>query len=224
MRLVGYIKEQKSNSFAIPVYSKDGIDFFVHNIDSSYNITNFKGVQLQTINFKKLYLSKNFDLGSKGGVVFIGKNRYLKYDDAKSAIKEIINYINECHTLDPAKTLLKEAILIQKKVFKEVKTEIKKVELKAQPIFLAFDLPLLKKEIDLHENKTGFSLEEKQDKTSSEKKLEQISDPAFKNEIKHLNTLEKNFEIMLKMRSNERRSNLKTYNYQFHFRPKAKLD
>ena len=69
-----------------------------------------------------------------------------------------------------------------------------------------------------------FSLEEKQDKTSSEKKLEQISDPAFKNEIKHLNTLEKNFEIMLKMRSNERRSNLKTYNYQFHFRPKAKLD
>lgn len=224
MRLVGYIKEKKHNSFAIPVYSGKEKEFFFHHLDDSYTIIGFKVAQLNTTKFKKVYLSKNFNLGSKGAIVFLGKEGYLKYDDAENAITEITNYIKDCYTFETVGTLLEESISIKKSVFKIVEIQNKIVSIKPDkdPLILAFDLPLIKEEIAIQEFESPAYLEEKKEKPSKKIKLEQISDPAFKNEIKRLNVIEKNYELMLKMRSEDRRKKLKTFNYQFHFSQKVK--
>lgn len=224
MRLVGYIKEQKQNSFAIPVYSRKEKEFFFHHLDENYTIIEFKVIQLNTTKFKKVYLSKNFDLGSKGAIVFLGKEGYLKYDDAENAITEIINYIKDCYTFETAGTLLEESTSIQKNVCKKVEIENKIVSFKPkkEPILLDFNLPFTKKQITIQELETPISLKETKETSLKKGKLEQISDPLFKNEIKRLNALEKNYELTLKMRSEDRRRKLKTFNYQFHFIPKVK--
>ena len=85
-----------------------------------------------------------------------------------------------------------------------------------------FNLPFTKKQITIQELETPISLKETKETSLKKGKLEQISDPLFKNEIKRLNALEKNYELTLKMRSEDRRRKLKTFNYQFHFIPKVK--
>lgn len=224
MRLVGFIKESKKNSFAVPVYSGKEREFFFHILDDSYTITGFTVAQLNNTTFKKLYLSKKFDLGSKGALVFLGKEGYQKYDDAQTAIVEIINYIKDTSTFVAEETILEEALKIEKNVFSNInKIEERTVNSKSkkEQIILSFDFPSAIKESTIPENFMEQFPETNQESSNKILKLEQTEDPAFKSHIKHLNALEKDFELKLKMRAEERKSKLKSFNYQFHFGQKS---
>ena len=114
MRVVGFIKEKNENTFANPVYSNRSGEYFSHILDASYDIISFIKTEIKKDTFKKIYLSKKFEINSKGGLVFIGKEDYLKYDSAENAIEEIINYINDVLAVNESKLLLTEANALKK--------------------------------------------------------------------------------------------------------------
>lgn len=94
MRLAGYLKELKDNSFAIPVYT-NGNKYYFHNVDENYKIINFFYAQLIEDNFIKCYLSIDFKINGFGAYVFIGKNNYINYNILSESIYEINNYLRE---------------------------------------------------------------------------------------------------------------------------------
>lgn len=94
MKLVGYLKAFKENSFAIPVYSENGY-FFFHNVDENYKIIEFYNARLEKNNFIECYLSTEFKLNDFGAYVFVGENNYLNYNILSNNIFEVKNYLND---------------------------------------------------------------------------------------------------------------------------------
>lgn len=206
MRLVGYIKEHHKNYFAKPVYSNNGTNYYFHKLDKSYFINGFSEVQTNITTIKKIYLSKNFELASKGAIVFVGSKKYIKYDSADYAIDEILNYITDnSEGIESFQLLLKQAQNLKKNIyserFKSLKSILKKSNKEEDNFILSFDLPITEKR-QLEKPKEGLKLE-------------------FDNESKHKSNLikqqavERNYEAALRSRADERRSKLKLFNYQF---------
>ena len=213
MKLVGYIKEKKENSFRIPVYTNTKGALFFHAVDERYNVTDFVAATYNEKDFQKLYLSKKFEVGKKGAIVFVGSESYLHYNDAPTAIEEIIHFLNDHSTVSNINVILDEAMLLKNRIFSDhfvVDNFVVKMDPTDQHIILSFDFPSPQKEAVAEKSTTTVSPEDLQ------KKKEQVEkDPVFTNAIKHLNSVDMNFEVKLKLRAEERRSKLKTFNYQF---------
>ncbi|WP_298221709.1 hypothetical protein [Flavobacterium sp.] len=218
MKLVGYIKEKKENSFRIPVYANAKGAFFFHTVDERYNITDFVAATYPEKNFQKIYLSRKFETGNKGAIVFIGSEGYLHYNEAPSAIEEIIHYLNDHSTIANINVLLDEAMLLKNRIFSDhfvVDNFVVKMDPTDDHIILSFDFPSPKKNSITEKETTNGNPEIPQKRREQTVPLEQESDPAFNNAIKQLNAVDMNFELKLKLRAEERRSKLKTFNYQF---------
>ncbi|WP_309640796.1 hypothetical protein [Flavobacterium sp.] len=218
MKLVGYIKEKKENSFRIPVYANTKGALFFHAVDERYNITDFVTATYNEKNFQKLYLSKKFEVGKKGAIVFVGSESYLHYNNAPTAIEEIIHFLNDHSTVSNINVILDEAMLLKNRIFSDhfvVDNFVVKMDPTEEHIILSFDFPSPKKEVAVEKNNITVNSEMPQRKKERTVYLEQESDPAFTNAIKQLNSVDMNFELKLKLRAEERRSKLKTFNYQF---------
>ena len=227
MRLVGFIKQKKENSFRIPVYSNQEKAYFFHHLDDSYNIIQFSKTDINTISFKKVYLSKKFDLGSKAALVFIGTEDYINYDDAENAIEEIINYLNDTAlNTSEYEEILNEALDLKSKIISD-KFIVNNFELginpKKEQFTLTFDFPSPKKEIS--NTKTEITTKGNDSITSTKStKLEPIANPAYASVYEYLTRVGVNIEVTLKLRANERRSKLKKSNYQFKINKKKNTD
>ena len=226
MRLVGYIKQKKENSFRIPVYSNQEEAYFFHHLDDSYNIIQFSKTDINTISFKKVYLSKVFDLGSKAALVFIGTEDYINYDDAENAIEEIIKYLNDtASNTSDYEEILNEALDLKSKIISD-KYIVNNFELDINPkkeqFTLTFDFPSPVKEKSIGTTKTEIS--SKGNTSTKPTKLEPIANPAYASVYEYLTRVGVNIEVTLKLRANERRSKLKKSNYQFKINKKKNTD
>jgi hypothetical protein len=194
MRLIGYAKELKCNYFAKPIYSENEEEYFFHEVDESYTIIGFSKIIFKLKSLKKVYLSKEFEIGSKGAIVFIGNKNYIKYDVANLAIDEVINFINDnTSQLESYTSILNQSLKLKKSIF----SDSNKKPVKESSLVLKFDFPnILKKE-------SKFDAVNDNSKSSTHPHL------------KKLQTVERNFEIALRARADFRRSKLKMYNYQF---------
>ncbi len=227
MRVVGYIKEKNENSFAVPVYSNKENDFFFHTLDSSFNITSFSKAEFDTSSFKKLYLSKKFELGSKGGLVFVGKEDYIKYDSAENAIEEIIHYLNDTSSGSEYKSVLNEANKLKKNILSD-KFIVNNFEVNINPqkeqFILTFDFPSPKKGENIQEKLLDSLPKNKTEKTVSKVAFDTTTNTAYKSILEYLTRVDLNVELTLKLRANERRNKLKTLNYQFKMGKKKNRD
>lgn len=213
MRVVGYIREKKETMFANPVYLNKGNEYFLHTLDDAYNIISFIKIEIKEDTFKKIYLSKKFEIGSKGALVFIGKEDYIKYDSAENAIEEIINYINDTIPTNESKQLLTEANSLKNIILSD-KFIVNNFEVNINPqkeqFILTFDFPSPKKDSKPEVlSKNGVNT------ISKQVKLDQTNNAAYNSILEYLTRVDLNVELTLKLRANERRSKLKTLNYQF---------
>lgn len=226
MKLVGYIKQKKENSFRVPVYANAKGAVFFHAVDERYNITAFVAAQYNERDFGKIYLSKKFEIGKKGAIVFLGSDKYLHYNDAPTAIEEIIHYLNDHDTIPKINVILDEAMLLKNRILSDhfvVDNFVVKMDSKQEHIILSFDFPSPKNALNGDENMRIINPEAKQNKQERTVVVEQQSDPVFTNAIKQLNSVDMNFELKLKLRAEERRSKLKTFNYQFKLNQNSAL-
>lgn len=218
MKLVGYIKEKKENAFRKPVYADSKGNYFSHEVDERYNITAFTETEINTTSFQKIYLSKKFEVHSKGALVFIGKDDYIHYNPAPAAIEEIIHYLNDHSTDSKINVALDEAMLLKNRIFSDhfvVDNVVVKMSPKEEHIILSFDFPSPQKAAIRSSETASDSHDEKPKKTDSTEALDPEKDEAFAKAMKYLNSVDMNFELKLKLRAEERRSKLKTFNYQF---------
>ena len=218
MKLVGYIKEKKENSFRSPIYIDLKGNYFSHVVDERYNITAFTEVAIAAVSFQKVYLSKNFEINAKGALIFAGKDNYIHYNAAPEAIEEIIYYLNDHSTDSKANAFLDEAMLLKNRIFSDhfvVENFVVKMNPKEEHIILSFDFPAPQKETLAQRNSTIVSNDESSKKSESGRAVDKNNDEAFTKAIKYLNSVDMNFELKLKLRAEERRSKLKMFNYQF---------
>jgi hypothetical protein len=212
MKLVGYINNQKENAFQCPVYADRKGKMYTHTTDERYNIIAFEETQANQ-NFCTLYLSKKFSTNQKGALVFVGKDGYIHYNDAPSAIDEIIHYLNDHSALFNINGILDEAMLLKNRIFSDhfiVDEFVVKMQPKSEEIILSFDFPSPKKESFSTQEITAH---EGQKRNSAVVEDENKSE--FNEALRQLKSAEMNFELKLKLRSAERRSKLKMFNYQF---------
>src|SRR6218665_559508 len=94
MKLTGYIKEIKENSFAIPIYSDEEGKFYFHNLNNLFFITEFIEVSIDSNLLVEIYFNKDFDQGTKGAMVFVGEDKYIMYDFADLVAEDIIIYLD----------------------------------------------------------------------------------------------------------------------------------
>jgi hypothetical protein len=216
MKLVGYSKDQKKNSFQEPIYGDSKGVRYSHCIDNRHNITGFEIAKINPADFEKIYLSTKFSVGSKAAIVFVGKENYLHYQSAPHAIEEIIHYLNDHSETDSINGILDQAMLLKNRIFSDhfvVDNFVVKMDPDEEGIILSFDFPAPKRE----NSATDQSAENKKTITITENSAaKKNSDEAiFSNAMKQLNSVDMNFELKLKLRAEERRSKLKTFNYQF---------
>ena len=222
MKLIGYSKDKKENSFREPIYSDSKGFLYSHQVDNRHNITAFNTYDSTNSDHTKLYLSKKFSVGSKAAIVFVGKENYLHYDAAPNAIEEVIHYLNDQSTLYNVNGILDQAMLLKNRIFSDhfvVDNFVVKMSPDDDQIILSFDFPSPNKE-NLSENEDDNPKKEAistQKETVNKKEKEAI----FSNAIKQLNSVDMNFELKLKLRAEERRSKLKTFNYQFKLNQNA---
>jgi len=229
MKLVGYIKQKKENSFRIPVYSNQDNSYFFHHLDDSYTITHFSKTDINTITFQKIYLSKIFDVGSKAAIVFIGMENYLKYDDAENAIEEIINYLNDNASENTDyEYIINEALDLKRKIISDnyiIDNFEVDINPKKEQFILTFDFPSPKKANTIAETKpNNISSTTSNNLDSKPVKQEQTINPAYTSVYEYLTRVGVNIEVTLKLRANERRSKLKKSNYQFKISKKKNID
>lgn len=201
MRAVGFVKAKNKNSFRTPVYSNSENEFFLHQLDEHYNIRSFIPTPIAELTVKKIYLSKKIEIGNKAVIVFVGEDKYCKYDTADFAIEEIINYLGELPSQNDTQEITAQAKGIQKIATSDrfvVDSFKVKMYPKKEQITLTFDFPA--PEID----KKPISL-----------KSHESHMPAYAAAFENQSRIEMNIELTLKLRANERRSTLKTFNYQF---------
>ena len=224
MKLAGYIKQKKENAFRVPVYANAQGAFLFHTLDERYNITGFVAATYNESAFERLYLSKKFQIGSKGAIVFAGRENYIHYHEAPTAIDEIIHYLNDHSTKSNINGILDEAMLMKNRIFSDhfvVDNFVVKMSPKEEHIILSFDFPSAKKETVDQKGTLTLSANELAKKKERPAVSDQGSDPVFTNALKHLNAVDMNFELKLKLRAEERRSKLKTFNYQFKLNQNA---
>jgi hypothetical protein len=216
MKLVGYCIDKKENSFRDPVYSDSKGILYRHDIDNRYNINSFQLFDSKNIPYTKIYLSKKFSVGSKAALVFVGKENYLHYDIAPSAIEEIIHYLNDHCDLYNTNGILDQAMLLKNRIFSDhfvVDNFVVKMSPDDEEIILSFDFPSPKKESFLrNEPVTSGTTAAITPEDAAKKDDKEV---IFSNAMKHINAVDMNFELKLKLRAEERRSKLKTFNYQF---------
>ena len=215
MKLVGYIKEKRENSFQTPVYSNSKGELFFHTVDNRFNIIDFVAASYPEKNFQKLYLSKKFEAGKKGALVFMGIDNYIHYNDAPTAIEEIIHYLNDHNTIGNINVILDETMLLKNRIFSDhfvVDNFVVKMDALDENIILSFDFPSKKTAAS---EKDSVKTAEAPKKIKDQPVLEHESEAVFTNAIRQLNSVDMNFELKLKLRAEERRSKLKTFNYQF---------
>lgn len=221
MKLVGYIKEKRQNAFQVPVYANAKGTRFFHTLDQRYNITDFNEATFEEKKFQKLYLSKQFAVGEKAALIFLGSEGYLHYNTAPTAIEEIIHYLNDHNTIANFDVLLDEAMLLKNRIYSDhfvVDNFVLKMDPDDDQIILSFDFPSPK----ANTNKVAeAATAEIPTKTEVVAKKEQENEAIFTKAIKHLNSVDMNFELKLKLRAEERRSKLKTFNYQFKLNQNA---
>lgn len=217
MKLSGYIKQKKENTFRVPVYTDSKGVFYFHAVDERYNIIDFVAADFKENTFQKLYLSKKFRVGAKGAIVFAGRENYLHYHEATTAIDEIIHYLNDHSTESNINAILDEAMLLKNRIFSDhfvVDNFVVKMNPQEEQIVLSFDFPSPKKEA--LDNKNTMTVNHDLPKRKERPvMLDQETDAAFTQAIRHLNSVDMNFELKLKLRAEERRSKLKMFNYQF---------
>lgn len=218
MKLVGYIKKNKQNSFQIPVYAKWKGDYFFHSLDDRYNITEFIPAEFKDTSYKELYLSKKFAIGLKGAIVFVGNEDYIHYNAAPTAIDEIIHYVNDTCLNQNSNAILDEAMLIKNRVFSDqirVDHFMLKMNPKNEEITLSFDFPSPQKETSQEGEKSVASIPEEKVKSSRKATLLEPTTAEYTDALQYFNSVDMNVEIKLKLRAEERRTKLKTFNYQF---------
>jgi len=216
MKLVGYSNGIKENSFREPIYSDAKGILYCHEIDNRHNITAFKIIDSNSSKFIKIYLSKKFSVGSKSAIVFVGKDNYLHYDVAPNAIEEIIHYLNDHSTIYNINGILDQAMLFKNRIFSDhfvVDNFIVKMNPDDEQITLSFDFPSPTK-ASFSDNQSAIS-ENEVARTKKGIVETENKDAVFSNAMKQLNSIDMNFELKLKLRAEERRSKLKTFNYQF---------
>jgi hypothetical protein len=119
MRLIGYIRELKANSFTIPIYG-DGDCYYHHVLDEYFNILKFEKIEFEDSYFKKIYISTEFDLNSKGAIAFVGCENHVVCNRVNLTINEIIHYLNETTENDKFLNVKKEAFEISTILKQEV--------------------------------------------------------------------------------------------------------
>lgn len=217
MKLIGYSPDNKENSFREPIYKDSKGVLYRHEIDARHNITAFKALDDNSVDFHKIYLSKKFNIGSKSALVFVGKENYLHYDAAPNAIEEVIHYLNDHSSVYKVDGILDHAMLLKNRIFSD-HFVVDNFVVKMNPddneqIILSFDFPSPKKESFTPQDSSGsgkMATSPEEDKTKEDDK-----EAIFSKAIKQLNSVDMNFELKLKLRAEERRSKLKTFNYQF---------
>lgn len=216
MKLVGYINNKKENAFQWPVYADRKGKMYTHTTDERHNVIAFEETQPNQ-NFCTLYLSKKFSTNQKGALVFVGKDGYIHYNDAPSAIDEIIHYLNDHSALFNTNGILDEAMLLKNRIFSDhfiVDDFVVKMQPKNEEIILSFDFPSPKKESVSTQETTNQDNQIQQTKENSTL-TEDENKSEFNEALRQLKSAEMNFELKLKLRSAERRSKLKMFNYQF---------
>lgn len=216
MKLVGYKKEKKENAFREPIYSDNKRVLYHHIVDNRHNITAFEAIAIGEADYFKIYFSKKFSIGAKAAVVFVGKENYLHYNDAPNAIVEIIHYLNDHSAFYNVDGILDQSMLLKNRIFSDhfvVDSFVMKMDPEEEQIVLSFDFPSPKKI-----SNTKSEVADASAIVAPKSKIVDKSDDKeaiFSNAIKHLNSVDMNFELILKLRAEERRSKLKTFNYQF---------
>lgn len=216
MKLVGYIRNKKENAFQLPVYADSKGKTYTHITDERYNILQFEETQSDK-NFCKLYLSKKFNLNRKGALVFVGKEGYIHFNEAPLAIDEIIHYLNDHSELYNINAILDEAMLLKNRIFSDhfvVDDFVLKMQPKTEEIILSFDFPSPKQSLNQTQE---IIIDGNQPQKNKETPafIEDEQKTEFNEALQKLKTVDMNFELRLKLRSAERRSKLKTFNYQF---------
>ncbi len=216
MKLVGYINEKRENSFREPIYADAKGILYMHEIDNRHNITSFKKLEPKDSDYIKLYLSKKFSVGSKAALVFVGKENYFHFDSAPNAIEEVIHYLNDHSDIYKVDGILDQAMLLKNRIFSDhfvVDNFVVKMNPDEEQIVLSFDFPAAKKD---SASRTEATKSEKSNPSlQKDLALKDDKEAIFTNAIKQLNSVDMNFELKLKLRAEERRSKLKTFNYQF---------
>jgi hypothetical protein len=216
MKLVGYKKDEKEIAFREPIYSDNKGVLYHHIVDNRHNITAFETIAIDDADYFKIYISKKFNIGAKAAIVFVGKENYLHYNDAPNAIVEIIHYLNNHSALYNVDGILDQSMLLKNRIFSDhfvVDSFVIKMKPDDEQIVLSFDFP--------SPNKISDTKSDTADKdtiiTPKSKTVDKSNDKeaVFFNAIKHLNSADMNSELKLKLREEERRSKLKTFNYQF---------
>ncbi|WP_298514224.1 tetratricopeptide repeat protein [uncultured Kordia sp.] len=110
MKLIGYIKPYKQNSFTIPIYS-DGKKVYHHILDDEFCICSFSEVVDDDWIIKKRFNDK-FKEGDQGALMFSGNKKIIYNKNLKIAFVEICKYLEK---LKKPKLYLFEEIFDQAK-------------------------------------------------------------------------------------------------------------
>lgn len=94
MRLAGYLKALKENSFAIPVYT-DKTQYYFHSVDETYKITEFYNADISLNQIIECYISDSFEINDYAAIVFVGRQNYINSNQLNKGIEEIKKYLEE---------------------------------------------------------------------------------------------------------------------------------
>lgn len=236
MRLIGYLKALKENSFAIPIYS-DGISFFYHIITNDFKILSFEEAEVPEDYLVKTYLSKTFEVNSIAALIFVGFKNYLLSNSADIIIDEVVFYLRDTTIENEYLNIKKEASELQEIIYNEIiKKGIEKINFPFNQAivndgFVKYSLEeyiensIIKNDLFPENKETLFQLF---CKYLSDNKLifellilnSEIS-KSFSSYLierkqpESIVSFEMSIEEVLKLRSEERRSRLREFNYQF---------
>lgn len=155
MRLKGYIRPFKENSFTFPVYG-DADTYYFHSVNDSFEIIDFYPAHFSSENFQQVYLSHDFQLGSFGAIVFSGTNSYISFGQADKNIDEINNYLHDT-TVDTEFSHIKKEVSEIKSILQNYSDNgISRIDILENlephnyndPSTFSFELPIFRNEID----------------------------------------------------------------------------
>jgi len=126
MRLIGYIKQLKTNSFTIPIYT-DGKKMYFHFIDLNFKIIGFEEIK-SNYNFEKLFSNENYRVGSKGAIVFVGEEKNVFYGKADKTIYQIELYI-ESLNVKQNKYIIEEIKELKNQISVRLSSKRKSIEM-----------------------------------------------------------------------------------------------
>ena len=108
MRLAGYLKALKENSFAVPVYT-DKSQYFFHAVDDNYRVSEFYNADISLNQINECYISDNYEINDYAAIVFVGRKNYINSNKLNNGIEEVKKYLEET-------TLEKECLNVKEDV------------------------------------------------------------------------------------------------------------